>query len=318
MRLLLSSVLLSLAWFGIVSLISSAAAWVMAHAIERSGRSFGAGTLLAVRLFPSASALLFVFTVFLPAHWRFEPSQTDEAFGVLLGTPAIVAAALILRSGWRAANAVWLGYRFASLTDRASRRLASGTFQIDALPGLALAGIVRPRILVGSETLAALTPAELDIAICHEAAHRWSHDNLKRFLMFCAPDLFGGSAAARRLERAWQAAAECQADDRAVRGDDRRAVVLASALVKVAQVCRHHQLMPGPVSSPAWSAFHVPSLLETRVRRLVGGRVVAPTDRRQLRVIVTVLAAGIPAGLWALGLSSELHELTEVMVKFLP
>src|SRR4029453_6407376 len=107
------------------------------------------------------------------------------------------------------------------------------------------------------------------VAISHETAHERSRDNLKRFLMYCAPDLFGWSRTARELEDAWQRQSEYFADDYAVMGDESRAVVLASALVKVAQLSRRTRGVATPV--PAWSAFHVPSLLETRVRRLVAG-----------------------------------------------
>ena len=89
---------------------------------------------------------------------------------------------------------------------------SSGAFEIGGLPGVSLAGIWRPRILIGSEALSALTPAELDVAISHEVAHQRSQDNLKRFLMFCAPDLFGWTRVARQLEERWQAEAECEAD----------------------------------------------------------------------------------------------------------
>ena len=138
--------------------------------------------------------------------------------------------------------------------------------ELKGLRGISLAGIWQPKIFIGPEALAALTPAELDLAIAHEIAHRRSNDNLKRFAMCCAPDFFGWTSVARRLEQQWQAEAECDADAHAVRGDDGRAIALASALVKVARLERVGGLR---AASPAFSAFHVPTLLELRVRRLV-------------------------------------------------
>src|SRR5262249_19691951 len=156
-------------------------------------------------------------------------------------------------------------------------------FEVGELPGVSLAGILRPRILIGSATLAALTSDELDVAISHEVAHRRSRDNFKRFLIFCAPYVLGWLPAARWLEDGWQAEAECLADALAVGGDEMRAVVLASALVKVARLTRPASV---PLASVAWSAFHVPTLLELRIRRLVSGDVLMP-------------AAG--AGVWRAG-----------------
>ena len=129
--------------------------------------------------------------------------------------------------------------------------------------GVSFFGIWRPTILVGSEARAALTPDELDLAISHEIAHRQSLDNLKRFMMHVAPDLFGWTGVARELEERWQTEAECEADASAAGGDGQRAVLLASALVKVARLGGMGHLRS---PSPAWSAFHVPTLLELRVR----------------------------------------------------
>jgi Zn-dependent protease with chaperone function len=319
MRLMFSSALLGLAWFGIATALTSAIAWTLSRAMLRSGRTFDPGWLLAVRLLPASLSLLFVLAVFLPSHWVFEPAESDERFGVLLAACAIAGFAILSRSLWRAARAVLTGHRFARLIGRSPRRLHADTYEVGELPGVSLAGIVRPRILIGSEALAALTASELEVAISHEVAHRRSQDNLKRFVMFCAPDLFGWTAAARELERQWQAASECQADDRAVMGDRARAVVLASALVKVAQIAtrRGGSQM---ASLPVVSAFHGAALLETRVRRLVAGSVTQPASRQvqllgRAVAVTTVLA---PAGAWALDLTSALHALTESMVRFLP
>ena len=205
--------------------------------------------------------------------------------------------------------------------------------EIGGLPGVSLAGIWRPRILIGSEARSALTPAELDVAISHEVAHQRSQDNLKRFFLYCAPDLFGWTRVARQLEERWQAEAECEADAAAVMGDSERAVVLASALVKVARLgCAgtSHQLSRAGTAGTAawtspwippwkmWSAFHVPTLLEMRVRRLVSSRAVPPVATRRLAWSSATLGLGIPVGLWLSGFSSTLHLVTEVMVTHLP
>jgi hypothetical protein len=322
MRLVLSSVLLGLVWFVAVNTVATLAAWTLGHVIIRRAGPIGASRLLPdgasrlliVRLLPAAVSSFFVLAVFLPAHWRFEPVDSDESFGVVLGTVAALGLWLVLGAAWRALRAGLEGYRFATLVRRAARREADA-FVLSGLSGVSLAGIWRPRILIGSEARAALTPSELDLAISHEIAHRRSKDNLKRFLMFASPDLFRWTRVARQLEDRWQAEAECEADAHAVRGDAHRAVVLAAALVKVARL---GGVAAVPLITPAWtsSAFHVPTLLEMRVRRLVSGSAPRPADTRGWSG--TAISAGIAAGVWLVGFSDALHLITETLVIRLP
>ena len=275
MRLILSSVLLGLAWFTATNVAASAAAWLLGRSVIRRPGSSSAGLLLAVRLLPAVASTVFVGAVFLPAHWRFEPVESEESFGVVLAIIAVTGLLLILRALGRAVRAGVAGRRLAAVTRRAASLsdgvAVGGSIRVvDGLPGVSLFGIWRPRILIGTEARGVLTPAELDLAISHEVAHRRSKDNLKRFLIRCAPDLFSWTRVARELEDRWQAAAECEADAHAVRGDSYRAVLLASALVKVARLGRAASAsVVGPAAIA--SAFHVPTLLEMRVRRLVSG-----------------------------------------------
>ena len=92
MRLVLSSVLLGLVWFVVVNAVATLAAWTLGYFLSRRpgpvGASrllpVGASRLLIVRLLPAAVSSFFVLAVFLPAHWRFEPVDSDESFGVVL------------------------------------------------------------------------------------------------------------------------------------------------------------------------------------------------------------------------------------------
>jgi beta-lactamase regulating signal transducer with metallopeptidase domain len=188
--------------------------------------------------------------------------------------------------------------------------------ELGGLPGVSLAGIWRPRIVIGPDARMALTPEELDLAISHEVAHRRSRDNLKRFLMYAAPDMFGWTRVAQQLEDRWQAEAECEADADAVRGDGDRAAVLASALVKVARLATGTGLHP---VSPVWtsSAFHVPTLLELRVRRLLDGTL-PPVAARRLGWSSVMLSMSVAAVLWLAGFSDTLHTFTEALVTRLP
>ena len=320
MRLLFSSVLLACFWFAVANVAASALAWLGARLIlvrqSCDARiDTDAGLLIAVRLMPAASSIFFVGVLFLPAHWMYEPAESAEAFGVAMRLLAALGAALMARAAWRGLRAVSQDLQIASLTHTAATPLDAGAYQVRGVHGVTLAGVLRPRILVGTATVEALTPAELDAAIAHEVAHRQSRDNLKRFLVYCAPDLFGWSAAARRLEELWQAASERQADARAVDGDERRAVVLASALVKVARLTRR----PGMIlPSPAWSAFHVPTLLEARVTRLVSGRFEAARGFAAVWRALAAAALAIPAAAWAFNISYSLHLVSEVLVSRLP
>jgi hypothetical protein len=133
--------------------------------------------------------------------------------------------------------------------------------------------------------------------------------------------VFGWSTAARDLEARWLAEVECQADARAVGGDDGRAVLLASALVKVARLTRR----PGPVvASPAWSALHLAALLETRVRRLTAARAAAQVGSGRISgllvftTLTTLTAVGLSMAAWLSDGSYVLHLVTESMVTHLP
>ena len=315
MRLVLSSALLGLVWFVAINAIASLVAWTVGRMLLKRATPSGANPFLTVRLLPAVASTVFAFLVFLPAHVRFEPGENDESFGAVLSVAAAISLSVLLAAAWRALRAGLAGHRLSMLVEGAGTATSSGMLEVGGLSGVSLAGIWRPKILVGAEARAALTPAELDLAICHEHAHRQSLDNLKRFLMFTAPDLFRWTAIARQLEQRWQAEAECEADACAVMGDGHRAMLLASALVKVARLA-----CPGTIrsASPAWSAFHVPTLLELRVRQLVSGTLRPPVSTRTLAWSGICLALGVPMGVWLLEFSYSLHVVTEVMVTHLP
>ncbi len=307
----MSSALLGLAWFAATNITGTAVAWTFERAT--STRRLSAGVLLAMRLLPAALSAFFVAALFLPAHLQYEPAVTDESMGIALATLAALGFVLIGRSLLRAARILRTDLRLAAMTARVGRPRGV-VLEVSGLPGVSLAGIFRPKILIGSAALAELTPAELDVAISHEMAHRRSLDNFKRFLIACAPDVFGMLAAARRLEDRWEAETECQADAHAVGGDDRRAIVLASALVKVARLARPPSIWP----SPLWSGFHVATLLETRVRRLVGGETRVPRRRAALWRTIAAAAIAVPAAAWVLDVSYSVHLVTEALVAHLP
>ena len=143
--------------------------------------------------------------------------------------------------------------------------------------------------------------------------------------MFCAPDLFGWTRVARQLEERWQAEAECEADACAVRGDGQRAVMLASALVKVARLgCAgtFTRLARGDAGTQSWSPWTVERVSRADAAR--DARAAPRVGRRCLRRAGRLawsgatVSLGILAGLWLLGFSHTLHLVTEAMVTLLP
>jgi len=293
-----STVLLGLAWFGALNAILSAVSWCFARVLLPSRHREWGGLLLGLRLLPAAGSLIVVLTLFVPGHWQLEPDAPGEGFGLVVYALAMVGLAILGLSIGRGARLVRAGHVLMR--------------RDPPVAGVSLAGIVRPRILVGPGVMDCLTPAELDVAIAHERAHRQACDNLKRFAMACAPDVFGVSGTARRLEERWHAVAEAAADARAVNGDERRALDLASAVVKVAKID-----LELPVRRPAWSLLHDPPLLETRIRRLVGTR---PPVGVPPRIGATAVTAGFGAiGLLMAGavLADPIHRLTEALVRWL-
>ena len=307
--LILTTVLLALAWFTATNLLASALAWIAGAVLRHRAVQPSAGALLAVRLFPAAASLLSTFVLFVPVHWTTEARGARESFGWILVFAAIAGALLLVRSLSRALAIARADRRLRAI-ERASA-IVSGALESPGVSGMALAGVVRTRVVIDPRVAAALTAPELDVAIAHELAHRRAVDNVKRWACHCAPDFFGMTRTSVQLERAWHAAAESLADARAAREDDRRAVDLASALVKVARLTT-------PASGTVvWSTFNDPALLSTRVHQLASGAPLAP----RYHPIRTVSAAiGLLLGIAILSpvLAQPIHALTEAIVALLP
>lgn len=309
--LLLSTALLASACFTAVNVAASAMSWLVAGLLPASRTRVRTGTLVVIRLFPAAASLLITLVLFVPAHWITETRDAKESFGATIYLLGFAGVFLMARACRRAAALASADRRLRA-GEQASAILPQ-VRQADGVPGLALAGLFRTRILIGRQVAAALTAAELEVAIAHELAHGAAVDNLKRWAFHCAPDLFGVSGRARRLEREWHAAAESVADARAVGGSPRRAVDLASALVKVARFT----IDPQETARPAWSTFNDPLLLKRRVEDLVSAVPDAAPSRpgRAAAVaacIVTAVALLVPSA------AGTIHALTEAAVSWLP
>jgi hypothetical protein len=307
------SLLLALAWFAAVNAGASFVSWMFAAGLSSPRQRERSRLLLSIRLFPAVGSIVFAGALFLPSHWVFEPRDAYETLGVSWYAAALTGILILAHSSARALEIFRSGRRLR-ISERRSTLDIADVREVDGLRGLSLAGVFRPRILIGPVIAQELSPAELEVAVAHELAHRHAFDNLARWAMLCAPDLFGSSRVARRLERDWHAAAESLADARAVRGDSARAVHLASALVKVTRLAAQGPAAP-PV--PAWSTLNDPPLLERRVRRLVAGAVplATPGRSRTVPALVTLgasLLVAVPA------FAGMVHRLTETLVNLLP
>ena len=298
MRLYLSTVVLTLAWFSAINAAGSGLAWIVASRASRrsaaDGRRFSAQRLFALRMLPLAVAVVFTVGIFMPVHWEYQSRDGVEYFGALLYGLAFLAVILTGASAIRVVTA--LG---------ACRRLQKGwrgrggegqRIVTDvAMPGLSLTGIFRTTIVVGRPVRDALTREELEVALAHEVAHRQAWDNLKRFAIFASPDFFGYTAAGRWVERQWNAEVECLADTSAVQGDASRATHLASALVKVARLAGAAARTP---AMAVWSTFYEQALLEIRVRRLVDGTASPGHASERLPAALLVVTALAVYGAW--------------------
>jgi beta-lactamase regulating signal transducer with metallopeptidase domain len=307
--------ILTLAWFAAINAVASLAALAAARLLDESVAASAARArrLVALRLAPAAVSLLGAGALFLPAHVRLEAAATDERLGI--GLFGLAACGLLLL--WSACARVLRVVRASARLARcdARRDLWRGKIQLTEVPllrGIALAGIIRPRILVGSQVRDALTSSEFDVAVAHERAHQQARDNLTRLLMHCTPDFLVWSATARRLEALWSAEAECLADAAAVGASGKRAERLASALVKIARLAAGDRSW-----SPEWSTLHHAALLEMRVRLLVT-RACVQQDSRALMPAAAALCTAAIAIAWLAGLPAGLHTVTELVIVHLP
>jgi Zn-dependent protease with chaperone function len=257
---------LSLGCFYLIHAVCAIAAnllapWMLALA-QRRNSSSAARLLLAARLFPPAAALLAVAGICVPSYLWLEPQTGVEQVGLGCLAVAFLGALSWLIAAKRGVRAILFSMRY---TRRCLAHETPGVF--------ALAGILRPRVLISRDVFRQLSQAELAAALRHERAHAASRDNLKRLLLLLAPDVlpFRILRGLGTLENAWMGFTEWSADDRAVDGDPRRAVSLAGALVRVARL-----RAPAEMSPLATSLVASAGDLEARVNRLLN-----PAPRRK-------------------------------------
>ena len=167
-------------------------------------------------------------------------------------------------------------------------------------PALTIGGL-RPRILLAERTIEVLTADQLVRVLAHEAAHLRRRDPARLFLMrFVAKALFW-LPLFRRLADDFAEEVEVLADDAAVRwaapGDagakpSAGALLLAESIVTLAAAFASPR-GASRLAGAGMLAAHAPDLLERRVRRLMGERVLARSHVGCTHLMTAALALGL-------------------------
>jgi hypothetical protein len=248
---LLRLLCLCFATFFIVHAASAILVWIGAPAAFRvaqhSKPGFAAKFLFLFRMFPFALTLFVVLGFCIPSYLWLEPLASGEKVGFACLAAAAMGLIVWLLSVFRVGFSLLRTSRYMSSCQRNGQEVTVDGEAAPVLvlkrdaPVMAVAGLVRPKLIVSRGVLHKLTPEQREAAFRHEQAHQASRDNLKRFLCLLAPDALPFISGFRKIERQWSRYTEWAADDHAVAGDSRRALSLAAALVSVAKMGVDHQ-----------------------------------------------------------------------------
>ena len=320
--LLVTCVLLaSYAIFNVLLSIVVCAWWrgrLAAHGDALSSRR--ARTLIQLRSLPALGAIAITFAVVIPAFAIFEPEQGSETAGPVVLVLAAIAAAQLVAATVMAGSTIRRTRDAARAWLRNSEPLNVNppagvpAFVIDAAaPIVALVGVFKPRLVAARSVIDACTVTELNAIVAHERGHLHSRDNLKRWLMACAPDALRWTPIHHEITAAWHDAAEDVADDAATGGDEGSRLDLAQLIVKIARLA----------PAPAWreatvSPFVEPKGLNRRVRRLLeSGRNPQQRPHSELRRAMLLMTA--VAAVWTIAQPASLERLylaIEAVIRF--
>lgn len=280
----------------VVGLLSCMAARNIAKAACRMEPKLAARLLLALRWAPVTLAFLVVVGVCIPSYLWFEPDETGEELGPL----CLAGAVLVL--------VVWAAAAFRGLGQVLRSRRCIREFETGRAPMMAVAGILRTRLLIAPVVREVLDEEQLAVAVAHERSHVASRDNLKRLLLAFTPGLLPGVYGFASMERLWARLAEWAADDESVAGDPDRALTLATALVRVARL--------GSAPVPLASSMIEGDDLAARVGRLLAPAAPVRIEVRRDALVAAALAlASITLLLTRPGTLESVHELLERLVR---
>jgi beta-lactamase regulating signal transducer with metallopeptidase domain len=277
-----------------------------------------ASRLAALRLLPAVLPAIVSTVGVLPAFLAFEPRYEFEPVGPILIAGSVLGLTL-------AGRAIVIGLRIVARTRSFKRMWLQSATQlqqtaiahIDAYkiespqPIVALVGIWRPALVIARVVIDACSDSDLEKMLDHERTHLTSHDNLKRLLMACSPDLLRLSGCHREIASAWHDAAEDAADDATTHGEPTARLDLAAVLLKVARLAPSTTYAPIPASS-----FIDSDGLERRVRRLVDGDCPsgATSSRRFTGSVLLVVVLLASAPLFSDAVSRVIHGAVETLV----
>jgi beta-lactamase regulating signal transducer with metallopeptidase domain len=319
---MLRLVCLSLACFFLVHVSAGLITYLIAPAAirvaERMRARRAAAFVLALRMAPLGLGALVVAGLCVPSYLKLEPDTAAEPVGFACLAAALLGIAIWTISIARAARATLASLRSVREFERSAAKTQVAGEQapvwiVDGIaPLVALAGLVRARLVISRPVLQALSAEQMAAALRHERAHQKSHDNLKRLAILLAPNLVPFARSSGAIERAWARFAEWAADDRAVAGDPHVSLSLAAALVRVARM-----------SAGAPSSCLVSTLLadggdlSARVDRLLAAASGRTQPEAGSRVVVAGTVAALTACVAALmqpGLLSSVHLVLEQLV----
>jgi beta-lactamase regulating signal transducer with metallopeptidase domain len=265
------------------------------RASERMPARSAARLLFFVRLLPAAVAISIVAVLCIPSYLLLEPHAWSEPVGPWCFAVSCMGAVICSLSAYRA---TWGLFKSADF-ERSRRPNALQLHFPDgsealwvtesASPGVALAGIFRPTLLISRQALNALPTDELQAAIRHERAHLRSRDNLKRLVFLLAPDILPFWSALSGYKHAWARFTEWAADDDVTNAGPEQTLSLASALVRVAR------LETPPVADPLMTSFLADACcVSARVERLLSTTYPAPPRPvRRTNIAVSSIAASV-------------------------
>jgi hypothetical protein len=271
----------------------------VANSVSRSGAKRASLFLFAYRLAPLAVAGLVVLLFCIPSFLWLEPPASAEEVGLRCLALAALGALICMWPLARVATILAGSVRFGRSCEEQGhpanfRGEPAPVWVVPQMsPRVAVSGIFRQKLFVSADVLRTLSHSELAAALRHECAHRVGLDNLKRLLLLAAPPVWPASGGLQRVDRAWSTFAEWAADDRAAAGNPRRAVSLASALVRVARL---GSSAPSPVFL---SSLVEGSELERRVERLLHAVPQAAEIRISRAKLALIAASSVAAALFA-------------------
>lgn len=316
-------VCLCLASFFIVNAAAGLATGFASHPAiriaERMRARSAARFLFAVRILPSALGVMTVLGLCIPSYLWLEPQTAPERVGLACLALALLGAMNCAASFRRAARAMARSRRCNRAWREAGREAVLPGETLKAvivdrdIPLLALAGVLRPRLMISQKVLRALSAEQLELALQHEAAHRVSRDNVKRLLVLIAPAPLPFLRVFSAFDRNWVRFSEWAADDEAAQGDPHRALSLAAALLCLARLGKaprltflHTRLLPADQD------------LSSRVDRLLEVRPVRRNPRSRKRTVAIGAGLGIASCIAVLltlpAILSSVHRLLELFL----